>query len=78
MKYQGFKWNVIDEAMPETLPPSEELILLSCNYPVPHIGMYKSEPDGSGAFYSDDSDTPLTKSGIYVNAWAPLPEPYGF
>lgn len=71
-----FKWNVIGEGAPETLPPNNELVLLSTNYLIPCIGMYVAGPDGSGAFYQDDSDTPLSKIGIFVNAWAPLPEPY--
>ena len=69
-----FPWIPISKKLPE----NDALILLSFeNLPLhPSIGRYKRDHDGSGAFYHDTSDTPLNAYGIYVNAWAPLPECY--
>lgn len=39
------------------------------------IGNYKADENG-GAFYDGDDTEPLTKIGVFVNAWMPLPEPY--
>ena len=39
------------------------------------IGRYQVDEDG-GAFYDGDEEDPLTKIGLFVNAWMHLPEPY--
>lgn len=39
------------------------------------IGQYREDEEG-GAFYDGDDENPLTKMGLFVNAWMPLPEPY--
>lgn len=39
------------------------------------IGQYREDEEG-GAFYDGDDDEPLTKIGLIVNAWMPLPAPY--
>lgn len=39
------------------------------------IGQYRVDEEG-GAFYDGDSEDPLTKIGLFVNAWMPLPERY--
>ena len=39
------------------------------------IGQYREDEEG-GAFYDGDSENPLTKIGLFVNAWMPLPERY--
>ena len=70
-----FPWIPISKKLPD----DDSLILLSFenNLPIhPSIGRYIRDHDGSGAFYHDTSDVPLSAHGIYVNAWAPLPECY--
>ena len=39
------------------------------------IGQYRVDEEG-GAFYEGDDEDPLTKIGLFVNAWMPLPERY--
>lgn len=39
------------------------------------IGQYREDEEG-GAFYEGDDEDPLTKIGLFVNAWMPLPERY--
>lgn len=39
------------------------------------IGQYRVDDDG-GAFYDGDDEEPLTKWGLIVNAWMPVPKPY--
>lgn len=39
------------------------------------IGQYREDEEG-GAFYDGDDENPLTKMGLFVNAWMPLPERY--
>lgn len=64
--------------IPADQPPDDDrLVLLSSNYPVPAIGRYIEDEDGTGAaYYLSDSDIPLCVRGIFVNAWMELPEPY--
>lgn len=39
------------------------------------IGQYRENEEG-GVFFDGDDDEPLTKIGLIVNAWMPLPGPY--
>lgn len=39
------------------------------------IGQYRVDEEG-GAFYDGNDENPLTKIGLFVNAWMPLPEKY--
>lgn len=39
------------------------------------ISQYRVDEEG-GAFYDGDSEDTFAKSGVFVNAWLPLPEPY--
>ncbi len=66
-------WIPIEEA----LPTDDDYVLLSfTNYNVPAIGRYEEDEDGGGNFYDGDSDEPLIKIGLFVNAWMPLPKCY--
>lgn len=77
MKYKDFKWNPLNEDDPNSFPPVDEFVLLSfSNYTVPAIGMWVVEDDGGGAFYDDEVMNTFSSFGVFVNAWAPLPENY--
>lgn len=64
-----------DGAMPPVDEDGEsEYILLSfSNIPAALIGEYREDEEG-GAFYFPGDDKPLTKMGLFVNAWMKLPE----
>lgn len=58
-------------------PEHGKYVLLSfSNFPLPEVGRYEEDGEGGGAFYAGDDDTPLTKVGIFVNAWRPIPKSY--
>lgn len=77
MKYENFIWNPLNEDDPNSFPPEGEYVLLSfSNYTLPAIGRYDVDEDGGGSFYEGDSKKSLASYGIFVNAWAPLPENY--
>lgn len=76
MKYNDFKWNPLIEDNPNSFPPAGEYVLLSfLNYSRPDIGVW-IEDDGGGAFYDDEEKSTFSSFGVFVNAWAPLPENY--
>ena len=52
---------------------SEYVLLSFGNASFVCIGRYQVDEDG-GAFYDGDEEDPLTKIGLFVNAWMPLPE----
>jgi len=54
---------------------SDYIFLSFDNAFFPCIGQYRENEEG-GAFYGEDDDEPLTKIGLFVNAWMPLPDPY--
>ena len=54
---------------------SDYIFLSFDNASFPCIGQYRENEEG-GAFYDGDDDEPLTKIGLIVNAWMPLPAPY--
>lgn len=54
---------------------SEYVLLSFGNASFVCIGRYQVDEDG-GAFYDGDEEDPLTKIGLFVNAWMPLPKPY--
>lgn len=54
---------------------SEYVLLSFGNAQFVCIGRYQVDEDG-GAFYDGDEEDPLTKIGLFVNAWMPLPKPY--
>lgn len=54
---------------------SDYILLSFSNCNTPLIGQYRVDEDG-GAFYAGDDDEPLTKFGLMVNAWMPLPKSY--
>lgn len=61
----------------ERLPDADKYILVSFeNFTISDIGRYKTDKDGSGAFYPGDDDKSYVEYGLFVNAWMPLPEPY--
>ncbi len=67
-------WIPVDS---EQKPPTEGYILLSfSNYPGLCIGRYEEDEDGGGSFYDGDQEDPLTKYGLFVNAWMPCPPRY--
>lgn len=57
-------------------PESNSYILVSfTNFGFPDIARYEEDEEG-GAFYPVDSDCSYVSSGLLVNAWMPLPDPY--
>lgn len=61
----------------EKLPEPETYVLVSFdNFTLPDIATYRVDDDGSGAFYPGDEDYTYLSTGLFVNAWIPLPEPY--
>lgn len=54
---------------------SEYILLSFSNASFLCIGQYREDKDG-GAFYDGDDEEPLTRIGLFVNAWMPLPDPY--
>lgn len=54
---------------------SEYILLSFSNASSLCIGQYREDENG-GAFFDGDDEDPLTKLGLVVNAWMPLPEPY--
>lgn len=72
MKYKDFKWNPLNEDDPNSFPPAGEYVLLSfSNYRMPSIGVWLE-----GAFYDEEMKRTFSSFGVFVNAWAPLPENY--
>lgn len=66
------KWIPITKRVPD----SDRYILLSFeNFSVPMVGRYEEEEEG-GAFYVGDDDKPISKLGVFVNAWMELPKCY--
>lgn len=66
------KWIPITQRVPD----SSRYILLSFeNFSVPMVGRYEEDEEG-GAFYVGDDFEPLSKSGVFVNAWMELPKCY--
>lgn len=60
----------------ERYPDNDKYILLSFeNFSLPIVGRYEVDENG-GAFFVGDEDTSCVSSGLFVNAWQPLPEPY--
>jgi hypothetical protein len=69
--YKRSGWIPIEEE----LPPAEEYVLLSLkNAPIPCIG-YCEKEEGRAWFY-DSNDDDISRIGLVVNAWMPLPERY--
>ncbi|MBQ6577452.1 MAG: hypothetical protein IJL91_06865 [Bacteroidales bacterium] len=70
-------WIPIDERLPEVNEDgfSEYILLSFSNFSVPQVGRYEEDTNG-GAFYLGDEEEPLSKIGVFVNAWMPLPECY--
>jgi len=63
-------WIDVDEKVPDN---GEYVLLSLSNYPIPLIGFYIGDADNGGNFYTDESDLPLIKHGIYVDGWQELP-----
>lgn len=71
------KWIPFNEDDEATFPKPGKYILLSfSNWMIPAVGEYRQTEDGGGNFFLADSDDPLVKIGIFVNAWMPLSECY--
>ena len=60
----------------ERVPDNDRYILLSFeNFSLPEVGRYEKDERG-GAFFVGDDDEPISKSGVFVNAWMELPKCY--
>jgi len=60
----------------ERVPDNDRYILLSFeNFSLPEVGRYEEDERG-GAFFVGDDDEPISKSGVFVNAWMELPKCY--
>ena len=77
-KADALDWTPIEKRLPDVDEDgSSDLIMLSFeNWPVPGIGRYYQDKDGSGWFGLWDEEEPLSRIGIFVNAWRPKLEPY--
>lgn len=64
------RWHPADE------PPSDDrYILLSYeNFPMVSVGRYEGDDEYCGEYFLGDDERPLAEFGIFVNAWAELPE----
>lgn len=61
----------------ERLPEDESYILVSFeNSTMPDIARYEENDEG-GTFYPGDDEKSYSSYGFFVNAWMPLPKPYG-
>lgn len=59
-------------------PKTDDYILLSFeNFTPPLVGRYEPDGEGGGKFYVGDDMESCISADLYVNAWMPLPEPYG-
>lgn len=68
-----FEWIPVGERVPD----NDRYVLLSFeNFSMPSVGRYVGNEEEGGNFYNGDNETPLSKYGVIVNAWAELPEPY--
>lgn len=70
---QEFEWIPVTKRFPET----DDYILLNFeNYSLPEIGRYDGNEKDGYAFYCGDDDKSCVSWGLFVNAWAKLPERY--
>lgn len=70
--YKRSGWIPIEEG----LPPVGDYVLFSFeNFPVPSIGSYHEKDEGGWGFFDED-DEDVSRIGVVVNAWMPLPERY--
>jgi len=77
-KANALGWIPIEKKLPDVDEDgSSDLIMLSFeNCPVPDVGRYYQEKDGSGWFGLGDEEEHLSDIGLIVNAWRPKLEPY--
>lgn len=77
-KADAFCWTLREEKLPDVGEDGiSDLVLLSFeNHPMPCIGRYYQEKDGSGWFGLLEDKEPISIIGLFVNAWMPLMEPY--
>lgn len=77
-KADALGWTPIEEKLPDVDEDGiSDLLMLSYeNYSVPDIGRYYQEKDGDGWFGLGDEEEPLSRIGLFVNAWRPMLEPY--
>lgn len=74
MKERELKWHPVEY---EDFSEVDKYILLSFeNYTQLAIGRFDGDDDNGYAFYAGDDDEPISKYGLIVNAWMPLPERY--
>ena len=60
----------------ERLPEDDKYILLSFeNFSIPLVGRYDRDETGAAFYVGDDTES-CSSSGVFVNAWMSLPEPY--
>ena len=69
---KGNNWIPVEERLPE----DDKYILLSFeNFSIPLVGRYDRDETGAAFYVGDDTES-CSSSGVFVNAWMPLPEPY--
>lgn len=75
---QDFEWIPAIERLPEVNEDGDsKYILLSFdNFSLPAVGRYHFTEEDGGNFFEGDDDRSCLSYGIFVNAWAKLPEPY--
>ena len=60
----------------ERVPDNDRYVLLSFeNFPLPEIGRYEEDERGGALFVGDD-DEPISRTGVFVDAWMELPKRY--
>lgn len=73
---EGYKWHDAEMDPPEVDEDgcSDYVLLSFLNAQFFCIGQYRKAEDGGGAYYDGDDEDPLTKIGLYTEAWTKLPK----
>jgi hypothetical protein len=74
--HEELVWHKIDIDNPTTFPEVETYVLLSFeNFSMLCVGQcIGNDEEGYKFIQGDDDEYPLSRYGLFVNAWMPLPE----